>query len=558
MIIHLVYYYYIFNLLYYLLYSPKYIFNGKCYLCSRQSNKSGDLFRKICCCNYKYKYILFIILIDSSTNSPNPNSQGKIGRYYWYSSQYEFPLIYTDPAGDEYEYTLPFYNRTLNKTEMNFIEQNVSMSIVCSSTDDFINWRYEGIMLYSVNVTDDEKDRKGMLGFDKPKVLYNEMNDNYVMWFLVDDAEHSYGANGIAVSDHPNGPFTFLRTFLPDGNETHDSTVIKRSDGMAFLVRTYYQTYTYWLPAPVMQPMWESVKLPPRPDEIKDNEDGSTYNDDYDNDKGFKCPGYFTTCGIDENCKDPEVNYALNYHRAFYTPEYDNQHDIYIQRWRLEDKRWNITYYRRESAIEMNDRVKKTLEWLKNETNSDKDFEDYPDQPYTYENGIWYEIADVEYRGSIRYIYNYNNKFEEEEEDKVNLYNVSVVDRFDGLMNLKETESLGSVIFFKYDNSSNATLSLEKQSQELKEELYASCCNSEYGTCCSLFEEATPTLEIVIRLVHSLMINTTDENNHYLYLDFYDLSKERPPVTKYIYILYPLLSIIYFSFIFYLLYLFIY
>lgn len=471
------------------------------------------------------------ILIDSSTNSPNPNSQGKIGRYYWYSSQYETPLIYTDSLGNEYEYTLPFYNKTFNKTEMTFTEQNISMSIVCSSTDDFINWRYEGIMLYSVNVSDDKNERNGELGFDKPKVLYNEKNDNYVMWFLVDDSEHTYGANGIAVSDHPNGPFTFVRTFLPDGNETHDSTVMKRSDGMAFLVRTYYQTYTYWLPAPVMQPMWESVKLPPRPDEINNDDE----NTEGEGENGFQCPGYFTTCGIDGNCKDPDVNYALNYHRAFYTPEYDNQHDIYMQRWRLEDKRWNITYYKRESTAEMNERVSKTLEWLKN--NPESDFEDYPDQPYTYDKGIWYEVADVEYRGSIRYIYN-NPEDEEEEDGQGNkYYNVSVVDRFDGLINLKEVESLGSIIFFKYDYSSNMTLSIEKQSQELKEELYDSCCNDEYKTCCHLFEEATPVLEIVIRLVHSLMVNTTQgESNHTLYFDFYDLTKEKSPITKYIFI----------------------
>ena len=30
--------------------------------------------------------------------------------------------------------------------------------------------------------------------------------------------------------------------------------------GKAYLARTYYATVNYWLPEPVMQPMWESVK----------------------------------------------------------------------------------------------------------------------------------------------------------------------------------------------------------------------------------------------------------------------------------------------------------
>jgi hypothetical protein len=47
-----------------------------------------------------------------------------------------------------------------------------------------------------------------------------------------------------------------------------------------------------------------------------------------------------------ESVKDHtgDVDYALTYHRAFYDEAYDNYHDIYVQRWRLEDKNWNVTY----------------------------------------------------------------------------------------------------------------------------------------------------------------------------------------------------------------------
>lgn len=70
----------------------------------------------------------------------------------------------------------------------------------------------------------------------------------------------------------------------------------------AFLIRTYYATKDYYLPRPVMQPLWESVKDP----------DGS-------------------------------VNFAMNYHRAYYDSNYDNPDDIYAMRWRGEDTPWNIT-----------------------------------------------------------------------------------------------------------------------------------------------------------------------------------------------------------------------
>ncbi len=62
-------------------------------------------------------------------------------------------------------------------------------------------------------------------------------------------------------------------------------------DGRGYLARTYYAEVEYILPGAVMQPVWSSVKSP----------DGS-------------------------------VDFGLSYHRAFYSPDYDDYHDIYIQR----------------------------------------------------------------------------------------------------------------------------------------------------------------------------------------------------------------------------------
>lgn len=75
----------------------------------------------------------------------------------------------------------------------------------------------------------------------------------------------------------------------------HDEEV-----GKAYLARTYYATTNFFLPEPVMQPMWESVK------------------------------------------KNGTIDYSLNYHRAFYDAAYDNRDDIYQQRWRFEDKPWRV------------------------------------------------------------------------------------------------------------------------------------------------------------------------------------------------------------------------
>lgn len=126
---------------------------------------------------------------------------------------------------------------------------------------------------------------------------------------------------GVAVSQWPAGPFTWAWALWPDGNETVDFTVVQGappapaapgappSSGVApaFLARTYYATVSYVLPAPVMQPQWESVKT-------------------------------FASAEATE----VDVNFALDYHRGFYASGYDDPEDIYVQRWRMEDTAWKL------------------------------------------------------------------------------------------------------------------------------------------------------------------------------------------------------------------------
>lgn len=176
--------------------------------------------------------------------------------------------------------------------------------IASCSTTDFIHWKNEGIMLHFRNVSDQWGNLTQLFIGQRPKVIYNNVTERYVMWFQVEDrALRNYGAAAVATSTKPNGPYIFHRTFYPDGNWTKDLAAFKLPDGSAYLVRTYFADVDYRLPEPVMQPLWESVK-------------------DHTGD----------------------VDYSLNYHRAFYDEAYDDYHDIYMQRWRLEDKNWNITY----------------------------------------------------------------------------------------------------------------------------------------------------------------------------------------------------------------------
>ena len=216
-------------------------------------------------------------------------TKGISQRYMWYGEHFN-----VDSARDGYESGSDFAG-----------------GVAACSTDDFVTWKNEGIMLNYANITDMVLGKTGPFVVERPKVLFNNATSKYVMWMTVDDADKTLGLAGVAVSDFANGPFDFVRSFYPDGNETHDQTVYQDETGTAFLARTYYATVDYILPAPVMQPMWESVK----------NRDGTT-------------------------------NFGLNYHRANYEPAYDDYHDIYLQRWRTENKQWQVICVNKETKVQ--------------------------------------------------------------------------------------------------------------------------------------------------------------------------------------------------------------
>jgi hypothetical protein len=140
---------------------------------------------------------------------------------------------------------------------------------------------------------------------ERPKVIYNNLTSQYVMWGYADNYDRTLRMSFVATSCWPSGPFTFNSVQLPDRAEsTTDLTLFQNSSGAAFLARTYYINQTYSMPRPIMQPTWESVK------------------------------------SLSSTFKAPVVDYAMNYHRAFYAVGYDNFKDIYTQEWRMEDRPW--------------------------------------------------------------------------------------------------------------------------------------------------------------------------------------------------------------------------
>jgi unsaturated chondroitin disaccharide hydrolase len=90
------------------------------------------------------------------------------------------------------------------------------IGVHCYSSRDLINWKDEGIAL---KVSEDPKSdiKKGCI-LERPKVVYNKATKKYVMWFHLELAGKGYEAarSGVATSDKPGGPYTFLKSYRPN------------------------------------------------------------------------------------------------------------------------------------------------------------------------------------------------------------------------------------------------------------------------------------------------------------------------------------------------------
>ncbi len=91
------------------------------------------------------------------------------------------------------------------------------VGVGCYSSADLYNWKNEGIAL-KVNETDSLNDIAKGCVLERPKVIYNAKTRKFVMWFHLEIKGKGYYAarSGVAVSDNPTGPFTFLKSFRPN------------------------------------------------------------------------------------------------------------------------------------------------------------------------------------------------------------------------------------------------------------------------------------------------------------------------------------------------------
>jgi hypothetical protein len=104
--------------------------------------------------------------------------------------------------------------------------------VSCYSSKDLLNWKYEGAALPSVKDSSSDLYEGNII--ERPKVIYNSKTKKFVMWMHIDSKDYAAAKSGVAISDSPQGPFTYLHSERPNGNMARDMTIFQDDDGKAY------------------------------------------------------------------------------------------------------------------------------------------------------------------------------------------------------------------------------------------------------------------------------------------------------------------------------------
>eukprot|EP00659_Diplonema_papillatum_P000050 gene50-88_t len=77
---------------------------------------------------------------------------------------------------------------------------------------------------------------------ERPKIVVNKQNNNFVMWFHLDTGNFAIKSVGVAKCDQICGKYEFVSGFRPDNQDSYDMGLYQDND-LAYLVRSVANTY---------------------------------------------------------------------------------------------------------------------------------------------------------------------------------------------------------------------------------------------------------------------------------------------------------------------------
>ncbi|GGH17350.1 family 43 glycosylhydrolase [Silvibacterium dinghuense] len=145
------------------------------------------------------------VWLDSSGQQIQAHGGGVIrwhGRYYWFGE---------------------------DRTRTNDPEKRY---VACYFSKDLVRWNSCGQVFV---LSDPEHLGKNWV-LERPKVFPNRRTGKFVLYFHLDDAKYQFARVGVAVSNRIDGPYTYVHSFRPLGQESRDIGQFIDDDGSAYLI----------------------------------------------------------------------------------------------------------------------------------------------------------------------------------------------------------------------------------------------------------------------------------------------------------------------------------
>lgn len=168
---------------------------------------------------------------DTDGNLINAHGGGILyheGVYYWYG-EYKGDSTYWNPKVPNWE---------CYRTEAG--------GVSCYSSQNLTDWKFEGVVL-KPNLTDTLSELYPSNVLERPKVIYNDKTQKFVMWLHIDSHDYAKAAAGVAISDTPNGEFEYLGSMRPNDAMSRDMTLFKDDDGKAYHVYSSEHNKTLYI-----------------------------------------------------------------------------------------------------------------------------------------------------------------------------------------------------------------------------------------------------------------------------------------------------------------------
>ena len=107
--------------------------------------------------------------------------------------------------------------------------------IHCYSSKDLFRWKDEGLVLKPVS-DNPAHDLHPSKVCERPKVVFNPRTKKFVMWLHIDSEDYKAARAGVAVAEKATGPFIYIESVRPEGQESRDQTLFQDDDGTAYRI----------------------------------------------------------------------------------------------------------------------------------------------------------------------------------------------------------------------------------------------------------------------------------------------------------------------------------